>query len=164
MPLAKWRLVMPSSDSMTSSPGSTSRSYLACNRSSAQVSEAKQKVSGAPSSPAMRPMQRGRKPCGSRAAKMRLRVISTMEKGAVYLLERIGHAVDERVAGGVCDQLHDDFGVGGSSWKIAPSRSSRALAVPRLMRLPLCAMAMRPLVDSTEMGWALSRAESPVVE
>ena len=28
----------------------------------------------------MRPMERGRKPCGSRAAKMRLRVIMTMEK------------------------------------------------------------------------------------
>ena len=49
-------------------------------------------------------------------------------------------------------------------WKIAPSRSSRVLELPRLTRLPLCAMAMRPLVDSTEMGCALSSAESPVVE
>ena len=64
---------------MTSSPGSTSRSYFACSRSKAQVSEAKTKVSGAPLTPAMRPMESGRKPCGSRAAKMRLRVIMTME-------------------------------------------------------------------------------------
>ncbi len=80
VPRSKMRLVTPSSETMTSSPGSTSRSYLAWRRSKAQVSEAKTKVSGAPSSPAMRPMESGRKPWGSRAAKMRLRVIMTMEK------------------------------------------------------------------------------------
>ncbi len=49
-------------------------------------------------------------------------------------------------------------------WKIAPSRSSRVFELPRLIRLPLCAIAIRPLVDSTEIGCAFSSAESPVVE
>ena len=49
-------------------------------------------------------------------------------------------------------------------WKTAPSCSRRVRELPRLTRLPLWAMAMRPLVDSTEMGCALRRAESPVVE
>ena len=49
-------------------------------------------------------------------------------------------------------------------WKYAPSRSSLARTLPRLTRLPLCAMAIRPLVESTRMGCAFSSAESPVVE
>ncbi len=64
---------------MISSPGSTSRSYLARSRSKAHVSEAKTTVSG-PSGFEIRPIESGRKPCGSRAAKMRSRVIMTIEK------------------------------------------------------------------------------------
>ena len=73
------RLVTPSSLTITNSPGSTSRSYFACSRSNAQVSEANTNVSGAPFTPAIRPIESGRKPCGSRAAKIRLRVIITIE-------------------------------------------------------------------------------------
>ena len=45
----------------------------------AQVSLANTKVSGAPSTPGILPIDNGLKPCGSRAAKMRLRVIITIE-------------------------------------------------------------------------------------
>ena len=49
-------------------------------------------------------------------------------------------------------------------WKYAPSRSSRARRLPRFTRLPLCAIAIRPRVESTRIGCAFSSAESPVVE
>ena len=71
--------VTPSPVTMISSPGSTSRSYFARSRSKAHVSEAKTTVSG-PSGLWMRPIDSGRKPWGSRAAKMRSRVIITIEK------------------------------------------------------------------------------------
>jgi len=42
-------------------------------------------------------------------------------------------------------------------WKKAPARSRVVRKLPRLTRLPLWAMAMRPLVESTLIGWALSQ-------
>ena len=44
----------------------------------------------------MRPMESGRKPRGSRAAKMRSRVIMTIGESAVDLRERVGDGVDQR--------------------------------------------------------------------
>ena len=58
-------------------------------------------------------MESGRKPCGSRAAKMRSRVIITMENAPSTWRERVGDGVDERGRVGVRDQLDDDFGVAG---------------------------------------------------
>ena len=110
--MAYWRLVTPSSVTMTSSPGSTSRSYLARSRSKAQVSEAKTMVSG-PSGLGMRPMESGRKPRGSRAAKMRSRVIMTMEKAPSTCESESAMASTSVPARGVGDELDDDLGVGG---------------------------------------------------
>ncbi len=105
--------VTPSSETMTSSPGSTSRSYLACSRSKAQVSEAKTKVSGAP-------FVAGDAAHGERAeavwvARGEDAVARHHDdgEGAFDLGERVGDAVDQRGLLGVRDELDDDLGVGG---------------------------------------------------
>ena len=120
---AKRRLVRPSSDTMTSSPGLTSRSYLAWRRSKAQVSDANTNVSGAPPMPAIRPMESGRKPWGSRAAKIRLRVIMTMEKApSTWASDSAmqSTSIDWRECAMSCTMIS----VSEVVWKSAPSRSS----------------------------------------
>ena len=112
-PLAYWRLVTPSSVTMTSSPGSTSRSYSARSRSKAQVSRGEDDGVGRRRDSVMRPMESGRKPRGSRAAKMRSRVIMTMEKAPSTWASESAMAVDQRAGLRVRDELDDDFGVGG---------------------------------------------------
>ena len=61
----------------------------------------------------MRPMESGRKPRGSRAAKMRSRVIITMEKAPSTCESESAMAVDQRAGVRVRDELDDDLGVGG---------------------------------------------------
>ena len=99
--------------------------YSARSRSKAQVSLAKTMVSG-PSGFLMRPMESGRKPRGSRAAKMRSRVIMTMENAPSTWRERVGDGVDERAGVGVGDELDDDFGVGGGLEVSAVALEARA--------------------------------------
>ena len=74
--------------------------------------EAKTMVSG-PSGFLMRPMESGRKPRGSRAAKMRSRVIMTMENAPSTCESESAMASTSVPALGVRDELDDDFGVGG---------------------------------------------------
>ena len=49
-------------------------------------------------------------------------------------------------------------------WKMDPCRSSSRRRSPALVMLPLCATAIRPLLQATENGCALSSAVSPAVE
>ena len=69
----------PRSDSVTTSPGSTSRISSAPIRSNAQVSEATQYPSVLPSGATTRPIDSGRRPCGSRNATTHSSVITTVE-------------------------------------------------------------------------------------
>ena len=45
-----------------------------------------------------------------------------------------------------------------------PLRSSSRRSSAALVMLPLCATAMRPLLQATENGWAFNSAVSPAVE
>ena len=136
---------------------------LGMKKSKAQVSDAKTKVSGCTVFAGDAAHGEGPEAVGSRAAKMRLRVIMTMEK-APSTSERASAMQSTRVLQGEWAMSWMMISESEVVWKTAPSRSRRARDWPRLTRLPLWAMARRPLVDSTLMGWALSRAESPVVE
>src|ERR1043166_9644945 len=50
------------------------------------------------------------------------------------------------------------------AWKMEPSRSSSRRSSKALVMFPLWATAMRPLLQATENGCALSRTVSPAVE
>jgi len=50
------------------------------------------------------------------------------------------------------------------AWKIDPSPSSERRSSPALVMLPLCATAMRPLLQATAKGCALAITVSPAVE
>ena len=60
----------------------------------------------------MRPIESGRKPRGSRAAKMRSRVIITIENAPSTCPQRIGDGIHQRAGPRVRDELDDDLGVG----------------------------------------------------
>ena len=66
-----------------------------------------------PSAFFMRPMESGRKPRGSRAAKMRSRVIITMEKAPSTCESESAMASTSDAGARVGDELDDDLGVGG---------------------------------------------------
>ena len=84
-------------------------------------------------------------------------------EGAFDAAQGVGDGVFECLLAGLRDEMDDDLGVPGGL-----EDGALGLNLPRisdaLTRLPLWARAMRPLLHSTEMGWALRRAESPVVE
>ena len=125
----KRRLVTPSSDTITSSPGSTSRSYFACSRSNAHVSDANTNVSGAPSTPVIRPIDSGRNPCGSRAAKMRFRVIITIENAPSTCASESAMQSTSVDALRVRDQLNDDL-------RVLRRLEHRTIALQPLLRIP----------------------------
>ena len=161
-PLANCRLVTPSSVTITSSPGCTSRMNSARSRSKAQLSLANTIVSG-PSGFTIRAMESGRNPRGSRAAKIRSRVIITIENAPSTCASESAIA-STSVAAFECAISCTIISESDVVWKYAPSRSSRARRLPRFTRFPLCAIAINPLVESTRIGCAFSSAESPVVE
>ncbi len=70
-------------------------------------------VSARPAWPGMRPMASGRKPRGSRAAKMRSRRHHDQRKRAFDAAQRVGHGFRQRLLVRLRDQMHDDFGVAG---------------------------------------------------
>ena len=146
----------PLSSMMTISPGSTSRTNSAWMRSSAQVSLLNTYA------PSTLPMHSGRKPCGSRTPISSFSVMITSEYAPSTL-----RMVEIR--------LCSPFSVGCASqcrmislstvvWKIDPRSSSSSRSAAALVRLPLCAMAICPLAQSTVSGWALPMFDEPVVE
>ena len=50
------------------------------------------------------------------------------------------------------------------AWKIEPRAPVRLRSSAALVMLPLCATAIRPLLQATENGCALSSTVSPAVE
>jgi hypothetical protein len=88
---------MPSSVTMTSSPGSTSRTYWrAADRTRTSRWRRRWSRPGRRPHSSMRPMHSGRKPRGSRAAKMRSRVIITMENAPSTCRRDCPQCIDQR--------------------------------------------------------------------
>ena len=129
------------SHTTTISPGSRLRSNSAPTLSSAQVSEA-----NTIASPRL-PIQSGRKPHGSRAA-MSLRGLITISENAPF---KCGTALS--TAASMLPQLSLSFAivyaiisVSVVVWKIAPVTLSSSISAPLFTRLPLCAIAILPLL------------------
>ena len=154
----------PSGPTITSSPGLTSRSKVAPIRSKAQVSEAKTMVSCLCAAWAGNAAH-GQRPEAARIAggKDAVGREHDQRKSAFHAAQCVGHGFRQSLLARERDQVHDDFGVAvGLENRALLSNWARTSCA--LTRLPLCASAIMPLFDSTMMGWALSSAESPVVE
>jgi hypothetical protein len=84
-------------------------------------------------------------------------------EAALELAHHAGDGVLQRQVAVARDEVdHDLAVVGGLEHRaLASMRSRMSLA---LVKLPLCASAMRPLLERTVSGWALKRSDEPVVE
>ena len=84
--------------------------------------------------------------------------------GAFDLIEGVGERALQIVGGAARDQVHDRLRY--RWWSERSSRDVRACggSLPALVRLPLCAEASLPLLQSMTIGWALMSEVSPAVE
>ena len=106
--LGEWpEAASPSSLTMISSPGSTSRRRLAPMTSSATLSEAK--IVDSPSLP----MTNGRMPSGSRQATRPWSVRTHQRIGAFDLAQRVGQPIERGRVAGRGDEVDDDLGIAG---------------------------------------------------
>ncbi len=105
----------------------------------------------------------GRKPCGSRATMIRSSARNTSEY-APSKSSSASRSAAARVFSREQATRCRITSVSLEDWKIDPCCSNSRRSSPALMMLPLCATAMRPLLQATEKGCAFRSTVSPAVE
>ena len=151
---------MPST--VTSSPGATSRTYVAPITSRAGDSEATAHPSGA-STPPNRPRQRGRNPWGSRTAWTRPASTST-RLNAPSTCGRTAPIASESVHPSPISRASSSATTSVSVSSIPGSIPARSASAGVLVRFPLCASANPSAPWERKTGWAACHADSPWVE
>ena len=148
---------MPAALTTSTSPGSTSRTYVAPMRSSAQVSE--HTTTASP----RRPSASGRNPCGSLTAIIRSRVRRISENAPCACDTESTTAASTF---GAFDRAYrcSTTSVSLFDWKIDPWRTSSSRNSPALTRLPLWQIAIWPCAQSMRIGCAFDSLLSPAVE
>jgi len=101
----------------------------------------------------MRPIDSGRKPVRIARGKDAVARHHYDRERSLNLPQRVGNGVDQPWSPGECAincTMISESLVVLEEWR-PDARAARA-GCPRLTRFPLCAIAIRPLVDSTRMG------------